>query len=236
MTGQAPTRGARIRVRPGAASGRERAGLVLALLCLAQFMVILDTSIVNVALPAMRADLGFTSQAQLQYVISLYALTFGGSLILAGRVADLFGRRRLFIAGFTILLAAGLLLSGVSPGGSYLTDVLPGFALTGLGLGLAFVAVTIAATRGVDDRDQGLASGVVNSAQQVGYAVGIAAVVTAALVLTNAGGGGAAEHLVAGYSAGYLLDTALAALGVVVGCGLLAVLCRCNASCVILYV
>src|SRR5699024_234721 len=77
-------------------------------LCLAQFMVILDTTIVNVALPSIQSDLGFGSGSGLQYVISLYALTFGGTLILAGRVADLFGRKRIFIAGLLVFAAASM--------------------------------------------------------------------------------------------------------------------------------
>src|SRR5690625_5141893 len=82
--------------------------LVLGLLCLAQFMVILDTTIVNVALPSIQSDLGFGSGYGLQYVISLYALTFGGTLILAGRVADLLGRKRIFIAGLLVFAAASM--------------------------------------------------------------------------------------------------------------------------------
>jgi MFS family permease len=68
-----------------------RPGAVLALLCTVQFMLVLDNAIANVALPRIQADLGFSVGA-LQYVVSLYALTFGGFLILAGRAGDLFGR------------------------------------------------------------------------------------------------------------------------------------------------
>ena len=85
----------------------ERRGLVLALLCASQFMVVLDFSIVNVALPAMQKDLGF-SQQNLQWVISAYALTFGGFLLLGGRAADLFGRRRVFMAGLGLFVLASL--------------------------------------------------------------------------------------------------------------------------------
>ena len=70
----------------------------LALIVTAQFMVILDAAIVNVALPAIKSDLGF-SQASLQWVISAYAIFFGGALLLGGRLGDLLGRRRLFVAG-----------------------------------------------------------------------------------------------------------------------------------------
>lgn len=85
--------------------------IILALLALAQFMVVLDTSVANVALPAIQHTLGF-SASMLQWVITAYALTFGGSLLLGGRAADLFGRRRVLltgIAGFTtISLLIGL--------------------------------------------------------------------------------------------------------------------------------
>ena len=70
----------------------------LALIVTAQFMVILDVAIVNVALPSIKSDLGF-SQTSLQWVISAYAILFGGALLLGGRLADLLGRRRLFVAG-----------------------------------------------------------------------------------------------------------------------------------------
>src|SRR6476660_3998228 len=70
----------------------------LALLSVVQFMVVLDIAIVNVALPSIQADLGF-SQENLQWVISAYALVFGGFLLLGGRTADILGRRRVFIGG-----------------------------------------------------------------------------------------------------------------------------------------
>ena len=76
--------------RPRASGGAERGGLRLALLCVAQFVVVLDVTIVAIALPAIRRDLGF-EPADLQWVLSAYTLTFGGGLLLAGRVADLYG-------------------------------------------------------------------------------------------------------------------------------------------------
>jgi EmrB/QacA subfamily drug resistance transporter len=81
---------------------------VLALLCGAFFMVILDASIVFVALPSIAADLGFSEQG-LQWVVSAYALTFGGLLLLGGRAADLLGRRRVFMAGLAVFSTASLL-------------------------------------------------------------------------------------------------------------------------------
>ena len=80
----------------------------LALLSVVQFMLVLDIAIVNVALPSIQEDLGF-SQENLQWVISAYALVFGGFLLLGGRAADIVGRRRLFIAGLAVFTAASLL-------------------------------------------------------------------------------------------------------------------------------
>jgi EmrB/QacA subfamily drug resistance transporter len=91
-------------------SGRKR--LALALLCTVQFMVVLDVAIVNVALPSIKRDLGF-SQENLQWVISAYALLFGGFLLLGGRAADLLGRRRVFRAGLIVFSVASL-LSGLA--------------------------------------------------------------------------------------------------------------------------
>jgi EmrB/QacA subfamily drug resistance transporter len=80
----------------------------LALLCGAFFMVVLDATIVLVALPAIQADVGFSEQG-LQWVLSAYALTFGGLLLLGGRAADLLGRRRLFMTGVLLFTAASLI-------------------------------------------------------------------------------------------------------------------------------
>ncbi len=84
-------------------------GLALAILAAAQFMVILDATIVNVALPAIQQALGFNGDSQLQWVVTAYALVFGGFLLLGGRLADLFGRRRLFLAGIVVFAIASLL-------------------------------------------------------------------------------------------------------------------------------
>jgi EmrB/QacA subfamily drug resistance transporter len=86
---------------------KENPVLVLALLCAAQFMVILDVTVVNVALPSIQADLGFAF-ADLQWVVTAYTLAFGGLLLLGGRAADLLGRRRVFLAGLGLFTAASL--------------------------------------------------------------------------------------------------------------------------------
>src|ERR1700747_1176006 len=79
----------------------------LAVVCAAFFMTILDVSIVNVALPHIGRSLHF-SRDNLQWVITAYAITYGGFLLLAGRLADLFGRRRVFVAGVVIFTIASL--------------------------------------------------------------------------------------------------------------------------------
>src|SRR5258705_9899126 len=86
----------------------RRKWLALALLSAVQFMVVLDIAIVNVALPSIKTDLGF-SQQNLQWVISAYALFFGGFLLLGGRAADLLGRRRVFLAGIVLFTLSSLL-------------------------------------------------------------------------------------------------------------------------------
>ena len=95
----------------------ERRWPALGLLCVAQFVVVLDATIVAIALPEIQAELGF-SQAGLQWVISAYTLVFGGFLLLAGRAADLWGRRRLFMVGLAVFsiasLACGLAVSPLS--------------------------------------------------------------------------------------------------------------------------
>jgi EmrB/QacA subfamily drug resistance transporter len=91
---------------PTAAAGR--ANLVLAVACLCQLMVVLDISVVNVALPSVRADLGFSADG-LQWVVNAYTLTFGGLLLLGGRVADLFGHRLAALAGLGLFGVTSLL-------------------------------------------------------------------------------------------------------------------------------
>src|ERR1700759_4475932 len=86
--------------------------LVLVLICLAQFMVILDATIVNVALPSIQKDLGL-SQANLQWIINAYTLVFAGFLLLGGRAGDLLGRKRIFMIGLVIFTGASF-LNGIS--------------------------------------------------------------------------------------------------------------------------
>src|SRR3984885_13830589 len=102
--------------------------LVLVIACLAQFMVVLDASVVNIALPSVQRGLHF-APANLQWVVNSYTLVFGGFLLLGGRAADLLGRKRLFVAG-VILFSAASLLNGFAQTSGML---IVGRGLQGLG-------------------------------------------------------------------------------------------------------
>src|SRR5436309_233438 len=149
--------------------GIERRWSALALIVTAQFMVILDVAIVNVALPSIKSDLGF-SQTNLQWVISAYAIIFGGALLLGGRLADLFGRRRLFIGGL-ILFALSSLLCGIA----WSEGSLIAFrAVQGLGGALlAPAALSLLMTLFAEGRDRNLALGIYGAASGSGAAAGV---------------------------------------------------------------
>src|SRR2546423_2203458 len=89
-------------------STRDARWLALAVLCAGMLMIVLDATIVNVALPAIQSDLGF-SQSNLAWVVNAYLIAFGGVLLLAGRLGDLLGRRRIFMTGLAVFTAASLL-------------------------------------------------------------------------------------------------------------------------------
>ena len=140
----------------------------LILCCLAQFMVVLDVSIVNVALPSIRSDLGFTS-GELQWIVNAYTLTFAGFLLLGGRAADLLGRRRVFMAGM-LLFALASLVGGLAE--DRLTLVV---ARAIQGLGGAVVApatLSILATTFTDRAERNKALGLWGAMGGVGGATG----------------------------------------------------------------
>src|SRR6201984_666700 len=91
-----------------ATRGERRRWVALGVLCLAQLMMVLDATIVNVALPSIQHDLHFT-QGSLTWVINGYLITFGGFLLLAGRIGDLIGRKKGFLAGLVMFTAASIL-------------------------------------------------------------------------------------------------------------------------------
>src|SRR5919205_875636 len=143
----------------------------LALIVTAQFMVILDVAIVNVALPSIKTDLGF-SETDLQWVVSAYAILFGGTLLLGGRLADLLGRRRLFVAGLALFAASSLLCGLAWSEGSLI-----GFrALQGLGGALlAPAALSLLMTTFAEGRERNLALGIYGAASGSGAAAGVLA-------------------------------------------------------------
>src|SRR5947209_8888696 len=100
-------------VSPPPLTSDRRRWAALFVVCLAQLMIVLDVTIVNVALPSIQRDLHFT-QANLTWVVNAFLVTFGSLLLLAGRLGDLAGRRRVFLAGLTIFTAASL-LCGIAP-------------------------------------------------------------------------------------------------------------------------
>jgi EmrB/QacA subfamily drug resistance transporter len=143
--------------------------LVLVIVCLAQFMVILDATIVNVALPSIQRGLDF-SNADLQWVINSYTLMFGGFLLLGGRAADLFGRRRLFVLGVAIFSIASL-INGLATSSEML---ILGRGLQGLGGALVSpAALSIITTTFREGPDRTRALGVWSAIAAGGAAVGL---------------------------------------------------------------
>jgi EmrB/QacA subfamily drug resistance transporter len=145
--------------------------LALALLCVTQFVVVLDIAIVNVALPSIQADLGF-SQENLQWVISAYALVFGGFLLLGGRLADILGRRVVFMTGL-VVFSVGSLLCGLAWSDESL------IIARGLqGLGAATItpsALSILTTTFSEGRERNIALGAWGAVGGFGAAAGVLA-------------------------------------------------------------
>ena len=130
--------------------------VILVLVCIAQFMVILDATVVNVALPSIQKDLGL-SEANLQWIVNAYTLVFGGFLLLGGRAGDLLGRKRLFLAGVVVFTVASL-LNGLATNSTWLISTR---ALQGLGA--AFIspaALAIISTIFAEGKERGKALGV----------------------------------------------------------------------------
>src|SRR3989441_8942755 len=153
----------------GAEAEDRRRWLALGVIVTAQFMVVLDISIVNVALPSIRTDLHF-SQESLQWVITAYSIFFGGFLLLGGRLADLFGRRRLFMAGLLLFTVSSLLDGLAWSEGSLI-------AFRGLqGLGAAMMspaALSILTTTFDEGRERNRALGIWGAVAGSGGAVGV---------------------------------------------------------------
>ncbi len=152
-----------------AAEYQEKRWLALALLCMAQFVVVLDASIVNVALPSIGEGLSF-SQENLAWVVNAYILTFGGFLLLGGRMADLLGRRRVFISGLIVVAVASLAAGFASNEGQLIA------ARAAQGLGAAIIspaALSIVTTLFTDGSERNKALGVWGAVAGSGGAVGV---------------------------------------------------------------
>jgi EmrB/QacA subfamily drug resistance transporter len=164
MESSAPTAG------PAPASALDpRRWWALALIVTAQFMVILDVTIVNVALPSIKRDLGF-SQGTLQWVISAYTIVFGGTLFLGGRLADLLGRRRLLLVGLALFMFCSLLC-----GLAWSEGALIAFRAA-QGLGAAFLApaaLSLLMLTFTEGRERNLALGIYGAAAGSGATVGV---------------------------------------------------------------
>jgi EmrB/QacA subfamily drug resistance transporter len=147
----------------------QRRWLALGLLCVAQFIVVLDASIVNVALPSIGEALNF-SEANLSWIVNAYVLTFGGFLLLGGRMADLLGRRRVFIAGLLVVAFASLAAGFASNEGQLIA------ARAAQGLGAAIVspsALSIVTTTFKDGSERNKALGAWGAVAGSGGAAGV---------------------------------------------------------------
>jgi EmrB/QacA subfamily drug resistance transporter len=143
--------------------------LVLVLVCIAQFMVVLDATIVNVALPSIQRGLHFTPTG-LQWIVNGYTLMFGGFLLLGGRASDLLGRQRLFIAGVIVFTVASL-VNGVATSSNVL---IAGRAFQGLGGALVSpAALSIVTTTFAEGRERTKALGVWSAIAAGGAAAGL---------------------------------------------------------------
>ncbi len=147
----------------------RRRWAALAVIVAAQFMVVLDVAIVNVALPSIKTDLHF-SQESLQWVITAYSILFGGVLLLGGRLADVLGRRRLFVAGL-LLFTVSSLLDGLAWSE---TSLIAFRVLQGLGAALLSpAALSILTTTFREGRERNLALGIWGAASGSGGAAGV---------------------------------------------------------------
>lgn len=126
------------------------AWLVVALACAGQFLVVLDVSVVNVALPSMRADLGM-SESGLQWVVNAYSIAFAGFMLLGGRAGDLYGRKRMFLVGLGLFTAASL-AGGLAQGDA---ELLIARAVQGLGAAVLAPATLTIVTSAVPEGPRG---------------------------------------------------------------------------------
>src|SRR5881409_2223530 len=147
----------------------RRRWFALIVLCLGSLMIVLDTTIVNVALPSIRADLGF-SETSLAWVVNAYMLTFGGFLLLGGRLGDLYGHRRMFIVGITGFTTASV-ACGLS---TTQTMLISARAVQGIGGALASaVGLSLVITLFTEPIERAKAMGITGFVASGGGALGV---------------------------------------------------------------
>jgi EmrB/QacA subfamily drug resistance transporter len=149
----------------------DRRWLALIILCLGDLMIVLDVTVVNVALPSIREDLGF-SETSLAWVVNAYLLTFGGFLLLSGRLGDLFGHRRLFLIGIVLFTAASLACGLANSQGL----LIGARAIQGLGGAIvSAVALSLIMTLFTETGDRAKAMGVFGFVASAGGTIGVLA-------------------------------------------------------------
>jgi EmrB/QacA subfamily drug resistance transporter len=165
------TQSATIDVRKQSGKGHRHPGLALAVITSAQLMIVLDATIVNIALPHIQTALGFSS-TDLSWVLNAYTLTFGGLLLLGGRAGDILGRRRMFILGIAVFIVASL-LGGLAQSAAWL---LAARALQGVGGAIASpTALALITTNFDEGPERNRAFGVFAAVSGAGAAIGLIA-------------------------------------------------------------
>ena len=189
-------------------TGANVAGLIMGTAMFAMFLMLTLYMQQVLGYSAMETGIGYLAVA-------------GSAIVTSGVAAQLvtrIGVKPVLVTGMTALTAGLLFFTQVSVDGSYVTDLLPGFLLVALGIGFSFVPISIAALAGVQPAQAGLASGLINTSQQIGGALGIAALSTIATTATAdalAGGTAAPDALVHGFQNAFWAGAAIAALGIV---------------------
>src|SRR5215510_9169683 len=153
----------------GRANVRDRRWLALLVLCLGDLMIVLDVTIVGVALPSIRADLGF-SEESLAWVVNAYLISFGGFLLLGGRLGDLFGHRRLFLAGVALFTAASAVCGFANSQGM----LVAARAVQGLGAAVvSAVALSLMMTLFTEPAERAKAMGIFGFVASGGGSIGV---------------------------------------------------------------
>src|SRR4051795_679661 len=154
---------------PTITTQQDRRWWALIVLCMGNLMIVLDTTIVNVALPSIRTDLGFT-ESSLAWVVNAYLLTFGGCLLLGGRLGDIYGHRKLFLAGL-VLFTASSVACGLS---TAQTELIAARAVQGVGGAIvAAVALSLVMTLFVEPGERARAMGVIGFVAAGGGSIGV---------------------------------------------------------------